>query len=1136
MNLPEFNLTKANRIQTLLLIVSLIIWPVVGSVLWWFDYSKNFILILTAFAMVITLFSFIAYVLIRRKKNKSKEVDPQHYRIKQHKKSFTERFKKVFNPHKTRNQFKNCYEQPLYLFLSQNLSADQILIAQMGYEFYQDDHFDSENEFPMHFWVAEHSMIIAVHLGGQYEADYLEILSDCLKKRRPRQAVNGILLATEAALLMGGDDEVLQSADDIKAKIKILNNQFGLNLPIYNIITHIGQIHDCCHLFSSLTEKKQNAVFGATSPVRKNNSINAQWYDREFDTLITQLFSAAGDTLKSQSNTVTCNAISASPFQFGLIKQRLWLFFQRLYLINSLTDHLNFRGFYFTHSGTEAKQIDPLANIANDLLSNSRFKQSYQVSASKAFFVQNIMSQVILREKDLAGVNNQKESMLRFAQAAYVLLCAILSVSSLTIVKLNIDYIEVRDRQANKLLAQYKEAVQASPYRLDNVSENISNLYYLSRIYRLYHKPDPWYWLEFMSDKDTEEEIKTAYLDALQNVLIPSMENAIETDLYLHAGMQDEVQTLNLLNNYALLFNSDRTNISQLYNYFISNLSFLNRSNSFSPALFETLLGDVFTHKLVATNEDINLTHLAESVIKKVSIESLLYQYIFKSNNFSKTVDIRGELDTHFSKVFSFSPDYDGYLVPFLYTPAGFNKLDLSVNSPELRNALQAYEGIIGSSHNESELYRISQSLRQLYQNDYIGFWNDFADNINIHTAMDTETLDRNLTALTATSDNPLILLYSTISKYTSVNVDSTSSVGGDENFLQPYQDREQSAEIISNAFSSYHNQLANLDGTPPKINNVIAQFESIDKWLAQFFSSDNPQELAFSILTSDVKESTPVTSFVEPINSPPMTIEIINTIQKQSNALVLSLAHGHLNEVWKADVFDVYQNTIAAYYPFNKTSSVDAAIDDVTDFFKEGGVMDNFYNLTFNKLVTSGQRSFLSGLLPKTGLPIDPYIRVMIDKAEQIRNTLFIRNPQQVSLEFQIKVAEMSPDLTEFSIVDQQPVFTYRHGPQLWTEKVWAPQAIDNSSLSFRLQTQSALVVGSQYEGSWAWFKLIEPRVTSIQSQNTFVGFEHNGEKVVLNVKSQGQLNPFAPDFFSSFRLPSRIRSFRGGGLSLTH
>ncbi|MDN3683344.1 ImcF-related family protein [Vibrio sinaloensis] len=113
-------------------------------------------------------------------------------------------------------------------------------------------------------------------------------------------------------------------------------------------------------------------------------------------------------------------------------------------------------------------------------------------------------------------------------------------------------------------------------------------------------------------------------------------------------------------------------------------------------------------------------------MINQTGVETLLYEHILQTATYSKRIDVRQELGSNFSQLLSFSPNYAGYLVPYLYTPSGFNELDLSVGSPVLNEALSAYEGVAGASPSALEMYRISRDLKQMYQTDYINYWRDF--------------------------------------------------------------------------------------------------------------------------------------------------------------------------------------------------------------------------------------------------------------------------------------------------------------------------------------------------------------------------------------------------------------------------
>ena len=163
--------------------------------------------------------------------------------------------------------------------------------------------------------------MISVSLGDEQHPEYVKALCQNLNKWRSRQAINGIILTTDVKELLKSTETVTQKADKIKSQIKSFNHIFGLNLPVYNIITQMGQINDFCQFFSAFDETKRNDVFGVTSPIMKHGGIDADWYNTEYDNLITQLLSNMSNALASQLNQDYRNAICAAPYQFALLKR-----------------------------------------------------------------------------------------------------------------------------------------------------------------------------------------------------------------------------------------------------------------------------------------------------------------------------------------------------------------------------------------------------------------------------------------------------------------------------------------------------------------------------------------------------------------------------------------------------------------------------------------------------------------------------------------------------------------------------------------------------------------------------------------------------------------------------------------------
>ncbi|WP_076589314.1 type VI secretion system membrane subunit TssM [Vibrio ostreicida] len=1106
-------------------ILALVLLIIGGTLTWTFFYPAYTLSGVLATLLTTLVISLFVYWLLARRKPSSQTPDQNKALVNKRCKLLAQHFKHMINVQKRKKRLISRYDQPIYLLLSDDPNKDKSIITQMGYEAYKVDDFGNDIEFPILFWLSEHSILISVSLGDDQNTHYIKTLCRSLNKWRPRQALNGLLLTTDVQELLGNSEYLTQKADQIKSEIKGFNHAFGLTLPIYNIITQMGQVNDFCQFFSAFDEAKRNDVFGATSPIQKHGGIDGEWFNREFDHLISQLISNMSTALASQLNQDYRNAICAAPYQFGLLKKNLWLFLHRMYRGDQLQDGLNFRGFYFTHNGTDQKQHDILANVINHTLGHEQFQQHQQIPVQQSLFAQHLMTHTIINENELVGVNRRKENMLLMMQTAYTLFWLGLFASVLIVIKLDFDYQSEREARADSMLERYKEAIAAQPYDIENMSNNIPNLYSLNRIYSLYLEPKPWYTFSLMPSSSIVQDVQKAYFSELQRVLIPSMENTLEKDLFVYVNLEEQAKTLSLLNNYRLLFNPNRTNINELKNYFVTTLEEQGEADSVNTAQLRVLLDDVFAQDLVPIKPNYDLETLAKKVINQTGVETLLYEHILNSETYSKRIDLRPELGTNFKKLLGFSPNYVGYLVPYLFTPAGFNEIDLSVDSPVFKEALKSYEGVAGNTPSALEMYRVSRDLKQMYQTDYINYWRDFVSHIKVTSIANPNELKQTLAVLSTASNNPLAQLYSTIDKYTSVELVQPKQ---DKEDTQPPEqdiDKKESARQIYLAFNQYHKQVtADDQGTKP-IDLLLGRFTETETWLDKFYDADDPQKIAYHALTAEIKTSNPVSVLAQLEDSQPsISKQILGQVTEQANELVMSLAHAYLNTTWKAEVYQPYQTTIASYYPFNKAANLDASTADVATFFKTNGTLDKYYQAKLKSFATQEQSPYLYGLLPNTGLALDPSVWQMITKARDIRNALFLADPQNMSLHFQLKAKEMSSDVTEFIIQAEKPLFTYQHGPRLWSKQSWDGSALEQDSLGFQINAQSNAIASETYEGNWAWFKLIDSRVASATSQQTEVAIRYGESQVQLSIKTQGQHNPFVPNFFSAFALPSSI------------
>ena len=1126
----ESTASKQRR-NILFAILTALIVVTLGLTLTWFTRMYADWRISAAVSLILALLiAGLVYWGLQRRQSGQEDADKEALAvIRQRQRRLAEHFQRMLKSQRNKKRLNSRYDLPVYLLLSADMESDKPIITQMGYDAYKVDDFGNDIEFPILFWQSEHSILISISRADDQHPDYIRTLCKQLMKWRPRQAVNGLLVTTDATQLIDSNEQIEHQADEVAGLIKAYNQQFGLNLPVYNLITAMGGIADFCQFFSGFEEARRDDVFGATMPYRKHGGIDANWFNDEFDHLISQLIAHSSSAMANQLNQDYRNAIGSAPFQLGLLKQKLWLFLQRLYRGEQLTDALQFRGFYFTHHGKEGMQSDLLAATVNQSLGSDAYLRQVQLPVTQSLFAQNLMSHVILNEQQLVGVNRRKENMLWLSQSAYTVFWLALFGFVLLVIKLDFDYQSQREARADNMLESYKEAIAASPYNVENMADNIPNLYALHSIYALYKQPEPWFNLPFLPSATIKPAVEQAYFNELRQVLIPSMENTLEKDLFVYVNLEDQSQTLALLNNYRMLFDKQRSNIEELKTYFVRTLQDQGEADSINIAQLDRLLDDVFAQQMVPVKVNYELETLAKKVISQSGIENLLYQHILNAHH-DKRIDVRKELGSRFSSLFNFAPDYVGYMVPYLYTPAGFNELDLSVTSPIIKDALQAYEGVAGNTPSAAELYRISRDLKLKYQNDYINYWRNFTRQIELVPITNAEELNRTLTLLSDASDNPLSNLYTLINKYTSVELSVPAPKDGKDN-AQPElnidADKKESARQITLSFQAYHDLLTANEQNQKPLDMVMADLASAQTWLKQFYQSKEPQKLAFQTLAASLKADNPITTLASASPSSDTLLQsLLSRITKQSNDMVMSLAHDYLNTTWREQVFQPYQQTLAAFYPFDTQSDSDASIADVKAFFMTNGTLDTYHNAMLKTFTASTPDSspYLPGLLPDSGLALDPQVWQMLSKAKDIRQALFINDPTKVSVQFQVKAVAMSSDLTEFSISSEKPLFTYRHGPALWTQYNWLGDAQTEDKLDVALKAQSAYVAKANYTGNWNWFRLIEPRVTNTSAQNTQIEFDYGESSVKLAIKTQGQNNPFVPGFFSAFSLPGSL------------
>ncbi len=152
---------------------------------------------------------------------------------------------------------------------------------------------------------------------------------------------------------------------------------------------------------------------------------------------------------------------------------------------------------------------------------------------------------------------------------------------------------------------------------------------------------------------------------------------------------------------------------------------------------------------------------------------------------------------------------------------------------------------VAGATPSALELHRISRELKQTYQNDYINYWRDLVRNVEVKEVADPTQLKSTLTSLSEASNNPLVSLYSTIAKYTYVELEIPAKGDKEQDpASMPIQDpdKKESARQISLSFQAYKKQVSANDQGKKPIDNLLTAFINAKKWGDKFYETKEPQ------------------------------------------------------------------------------------------------------------------------------------------------------------------------------------------------------------------------------------------------------------------------------------------------------
>src|SRR6478609_8617905 len=224
---------------------------------------------------------------------------------------------------------------------------------------------------------------------------------DLLKKSRPRQPINGVLVAIsiEDVLTMSRQD-LTAHADAIRMRLLELHQRLKVSFPVYALFTKTDLVAGFTEYFAYLGEAGRRQVWGATFQTADKTQNLVGQIPVEFDRLLERLSEETLDRLQDEPTPQHRVQLFGFPAQMARLKPQIHDFLNQIFEPTRYHVNANLRGFYFTSGTQQGTPIDQLiGSLARTFGAEEVGSGSYS-GTGKSYFLADLISKVIIGEAD----------------------------------------------------------------------------------------------------------------------------------------------------------------------------------------------------------------------------------------------------------------------------------------------------------------------------------------------------------------------------------------------------------------------------------------------------------------------------------------------------------------------------------------------------------------------------------------------------------------------------------------------------------------------------------------------------------------------------------------------------------------
>jgi type VI secretion system protein ImpL len=269
-----------------------------------------------------------------------------------------------------------------------------------------------------------------------------------LKRYRPRQPINGVIMTLSVADLLSDPAEVRHAqASALRSRMAELHQQTGIQFPVYIMVTKTDLLKGFLSYFSRLDKSQREQVWGITFPWdadrQSERRVNAH-FEQQFEQLTSRLMRELSSRMSQESDLTARAECFQFPQEFSALRPLLAEYLDVVFSPENNQTPWAARGMFFTSGTQEGLPFDRVMGELSrklqlpqaqgqSIASWDSVNRSAPIPANKgqSFFIHDLMRNVIFRESRLAGSDRSWESRNRLLhRAGYLTLAVALVLTS----------------------------------------------------------------------------------------------------------------------------------------------------------------------------------------------------------------------------------------------------------------------------------------------------------------------------------------------------------------------------------------------------------------------------------------------------------------------------------------------------------------------------------------------------------------------------------------------------------------------------------------------------------------------------------------------------------------------------------